>query len=82
MTKDEEKITKILLELSQLSGQMIESAQSGVTKINGQPTLFIDPDWMKEAGNYIAERTRWLLHLMPIVKNEDNPRDTPSTASE
>ena len=82
MTKDEEKVTNILLNLSQLAGQMMESGRSHSMKINGKPVIMIDPDWMTKSGKFIAEKSMILSHLMSAIQNENNQRDTTTTAEE
>ncbi len=82
MTKDEETVTKILLDISHLSGKMIESSQTGVIRLNNQPTLLIDPKFMNDTGQWLAKKVKDLSHLVSAIQNENNTRDTPSTASE
>jgi hypothetical protein len=82
MTPDEKKVTKILLNFSQLAGQMLESSQSDVVKINDQSTLLIDPKWMKTTGEWIGKNCKYLSHLVSAIANANNPPNTPNTAKE
>ncbi len=71
MTKDEETVTKILLDISQLSGHMIESSQTGIIRINEESTLLIDPKWMNDTGQWLEKNVKYLSHLVSAIQNKN-----------